>query len=182
MNLRLHPNAGPIKRVRVRGRGLAAVLLAAGVLAAGCAPAARAPGPARAAGSGCVAPTKLPNGFWYGYATASGGKISFDLACFYYGQESALAMAEDGVDGGEFYDRNDSSALRALTPSGDFKCTVFKYMGIGAPEGQTHDFSETQSGGMSLLATRSAALGRPMPIVVAVVNGVVKAAIELYIP
>lgn len=180
MNLRLHAPSRPVNRSRIRI--MAAAILAVGAFTAGCAPAARAPGPARAAGSGCVAPTKLPNGFWYGYATASGGKISFDLACFYYGQESALAMAEDGVDGGEFYYRNDSSALRSLASSSDFKCTVFKYMGIGAPEGQTHDFSETQNGGMALLATRSAALGRPMPILVAVVNGVVKAAIEPYIP
>lgn len=180
MDLRVHPTVRPTKHSRVRG--LVAGVLAAGALAAGCAPAARAPGPARAAGSGCVAPTSLPDGYWYGYATASGGTISFDLACFYYGEESHLAQAEDGVSGGDFYDRNDSSALRSLAPSSDFKCTVFKYMGIGAPEGQTHDFSETQSGGMALLATRSAALGRPMPIVVAVAGGVVKAAIELYIP
>lgn len=180
MNLRLHLISGSPKRLRVRGLAAAAF---AGALVAGCAPAARAPGPARAEGSGCVAPTKLPDGIWYGFATASGGKISFDLACFYYGEESHLAQAEDGVSGGDFYDRNQSTALRTLTPSGDFKCTVFKYLGVGAPEGQTHDFSETQTGSMSLLATRSAALGgRPMPIVVLVVKGVVKAAIELYIP
>jgi len=51
-------------------------------------------------GSGCVTPgfDALPDGVWFGFAEGvGGGKITFDLACFYTGTAACDAQIEDGV-------------------------------------------------------------------------------------
>lgn len=60
------------------------------------------PGSGGVHGSGCVTPgfDALPNGVWFGFAEAyGGGRLTFDLACFYTGPAACTAQIEDGFVG-----------------------------------------------------------------------------------
>jgi hypothetical protein len=78
------------------------------------------PGSDDAAGSGCTpGPGTLPDGVWFAMAeeiTADG--ISFDLACFFFGDAANAAAAEDGVEEipvpNDYYIRNQVDTLRSM--------------------------------------------------------------------
>lgn len=60
-------------------------------------------------GSGCVTPgfDALPNGVWFGFAEGvGGGRITFDLACFFTGPAAVAAATADGEEAFDFYIRN----------------------------------------------------------------------------
>lgn len=168
-----------------RGRALVAgsFLVGAGLLAS-CAPAPRAPGPAVAAGSGCVAPEVLPDGIWWGFIHSADGTVGFDLACLYSGEEAIAAAIEDGENPdnlGEVYIRNDQTRLRMLPARADISCTVFKYLGVGRPEGSTESVFATTTGNLNHLAERLVAHRLPVPATVRIVDGVVDVVIETYL-
>ena len=79
------------------------------------------PGSGGAPGSGCVVPggsTTLTPGVWFGFATTySGGRIGFDLACFFTGELGWEKAEEDGEEGYDldFYIRNNNPAIRQVT-------------------------------------------------------------------
>lgn len=85
-------------------------------------------------GSGCTPGSEgLPDGRWFGdVEEARSGEISFDLACWFTGDEATAAAAEDGEESpppNDYYVRNENPAVRDLTvadgttvtyyPSGD---------------------------------------------------------------
>ena len=80
------------------------------------------PGSATASGSGCLAGSApLADGYWFGYVTeSSGSDITFDLACFFFGNAATVAATADGIVLDDpYYVRNQSSLLRTvgLSPS-----------------------------------------------------------------
>jgi hypothetical protein len=58
------------------------------------------PGSDGASGSGCApGPGPLPDGVWFGFAVdADASSVTFDLACFFYGDAANEAAEEDGFD------------------------------------------------------------------------------------
>lgn len=93
------------------------------------------PGSQTASGSGCAVGTgPLDDGYWFGYAVSrSPGGITFDLACFFFGDAAEAAAAADGTTIDDpYYIRNQSTQLRqiAIDPpvpayAVDFGCGEF---------------------------------------------------------
>lgn len=79
-----------------------------------------------AEGSGCAPGAgELPDGRWYGLAeSAEPGTISFDLACWYSGDDAAIAAAEDGKESpppNDYYVRNDNTERRDVPVAEDVR-------------------------------------------------------------
>jgi hypothetical protein len=93
------------------------------------------PGSETASGSGCLVGTgPLGDGYWFGYAVSRlPGGITFDAACFFFGDAAEAAAAADGATIEDpYYIRNQSTQLRtiAIGPSVpayavDFGCGDF---------------------------------------------------------
>lgn len=76
-------------------------------------------------GSGCTpgSDDTLPDGYWFGYASSrEADSFSFDLACWYTGEDATAAASEDGAESpppNDYHIRNDSPAERFLIPAPD---------------------------------------------------------------
>jgi hypothetical protein len=96
----------------------------AAAFTAGDPPRTPGPGEGGALGSGCEpGGAALPDGAWFGYATAwDANGIEFDLACFYIG-EGAAAQArmhnDESPPPNDFYVVNDNIATRRVAASAD---------------------------------------------------------------
>lgn len=125
MNSRTAPDSRRGRTLlRTLGGAVISVLLAACVTSP-------PPGPPVAVGSGCVAPSVLPDGIWFGFVHTAASSISFALACLYSGPDAASAAVEDGLaadDVGEVYIRNRKSTLRSVAVGTGFSGFVFKYL------------------------------------------------------
>lgn len=87
-----------------------------------------------AEGSGCTpGPGPLPDGLWYGLVeSASDGEVSFDLACWFSGQQAEIAAAEDGEEvNNDYYVRNQVDVLRSVAVAAD---TMVTWYPSGAPD------------------------------------------------
>ena len=87
-------------------------------------PPTTAPSKAKADGSGCAPGAgDLPDGRWYGEVPAADGDgITFDLACWYSGEDAVTAAAEDGEESppaNDYYVRNDSATTRDVPVGAD---------------------------------------------------------------
>ncbi len=81
-------------------------------------------------GSGCTpGPAPLPDGHWYGLVVdATAEVLSFDLACWFTGDEANAAAAEDGEESpppNDYYVRNDNPASRDLPVARDTQVTWY---------------------------------------------------------
>jgi len=93
-------------------------------------PGAPLPGSAGAGGSGCAPGAgQLPDGVWFGYASAKGtSSIDFDLACLYVGDIAYTKGAEDGVEvDNDYYIRNVNPTLRTVSVAAS--ATVYEIEG-----------------------------------------------------
>ncbi len=76
-------------------------------------------------GSGCSPGyvDTLPDGLWFGYASSrEADSFSFDLACWFTGDDAVLAASEDGAESpppNDYHIRNDNTAERLLIPAPD---------------------------------------------------------------
>lgn len=70
-------------------------------------------------GSGCsLAGDALTDGVWFGYAEGvGGGKITFDLACYFTGPAAVAAAAADGEEAVDFYIRNQNPKVFSVAIS-----------------------------------------------------------------
>jgi hypothetical protein len=92
-----------------------------------------------AEGSGCTPGTDtLPDGLWYGEATALGERgLEFDLACWFVGDAATAAAAEDGEESpppNDYYVRNQSDRIRSLTVTLNAPVTWYPEIGVLASE------------------------------------------------
>lgn len=76
-------------------------------------------------GSGCTPGDGdvLPDGRWFGFVSSrEADSFSFDLACWFTGDEAVVAATEDGAESpppNDYYIRNDNTTQRLLVPSPD---------------------------------------------------------------
>ena len=109
------------------------------------APSSTAPDGPQASGSGCTpGPGDLPDGRWYGEVdAASAGSLSFDLACWFVGEDAVVAAADDGEESpppNDYYVRNENPATRDVAV--DPTATV-KWYPEGLPDGdETVDYAD----------------------------------------
>ncbi len=94
-------------------------------------------------GSGCVVQgDTLPDGHWFGYvAAADEAGLSFDLACWFIGEEANLAAAQDGEESpvpNDYYVRNQNNRLRNV-PVGDWT-VAFWLPSPGSPDEAAVDY------------------------------------------
>ena len=88
-------------------------------------------------GSGCTPGDDdvLPDGRWFGFPSArEADSFSFDLACWFTGDDAAAAATEDGAESpppNDYYIRNDNTTQRLLIPSPD--ATVEFLPDVGDP-------------------------------------------------
>ena len=74
-------------------------------------------------GSGCAPgeTDSLPDGRWFGFVSArEPDSFSFDLACWFTGEQATLAAAEDGAESpppNDYHIRNDNPTERLLIPA-----------------------------------------------------------------
>ncbi len=95
-------------------------------------------------GSGCVVQgDTLPDGRWFGYvAAADEAGLSFDLACWFIGEEANMVAAQDGEESpvpNDYYVRNKNARLRNV-PVGD-STVVFWLLTPGSPDEAAVDYS-----------------------------------------
>ncbi len=76
-------------------------------------------------GSGCTPgdDETLPDGRWFGYASSrEADSFTFDLACWFTGDDAVAAASEDGAESpppNDYHIRNDNPAERLLIPAPD---------------------------------------------------------------
>lgn len=94
----------------------------------------------KAEGSGCSpGDGALPDGRWYGTVeTTDDDSFDFDLACYFTGQDAAIAAAEDGEESpppNDYYIRNTNKTVRTLQV--DPPADVIWYPDAGDPGSET---------------------------------------------
>lgn len=110
---------------------------------------------ARPEGSGCTpgTPDTLPDGRWFvSVDEARPAEVRVDLACWFSGEQAALAATEDGEESpppNDYYVRNENPALRTLPVAPG--ATVRWYPELGDPNSPVTtpyaDWSAARAGG-----------------------------------
>lgn len=133
---------------------------------------------ARPEGSGCTpgTPDTLPDGRWYvGVDEAGPSELRVDLACWFTGEQAALAATEDGEESpppNDYYVRNQNPALRTLPVAPG--TTVRWYPELGDPT------TEVTTPYADWLAARSG--GGFLGLWITTDDGAVTAAEEQWVP
>ena len=98
----------------------------------------------QAEGSGCeVDGGTLPDGRWYGFITDTADEqLSFDLACWFVGEEAAAAAHEDGEEPppNDFYVRNQQPLVRPVRLGSSL--SVLWLPNPGAPDEETIPYEQ----------------------------------------
>ncbi len=96
-------------------------------------------------GSGCTpGPGDLGDGRWYGLVEANDGTVlTFDLACWFTGEDAVLAAKQDGAEEppNDYYVRNQNPATRTLQATADTEVVWYPQLGDPASE-TTSTFAE----------------------------------------
>ena len=128
-------------------------------------------------GSGCTPESEvLPDGVWYGVLISHDeNTISFDLACWFTGDDAVVAAAEDGEESpppNDYYVRNENTLIRDLDV--DPSIPVTWYLSGDPNDAETGEY-EAYAG---VLATREFSLG----LWVTITDGAVSQIEEQWVP
>ena len=128
-------------------------------------------------GSGCTPDSEvLPDGVWYGVLTSyDENMISFDLACWFNGDDAIVAAAEDGEESpppNDYHVRNENTLIRDLDV--DPSIPVTWYLSGDPNDAETGEFEAYADA----LATRDFWLG----LWVTITDGAVSQIEEQWVP